>query len=248
MLGEARGYADVFKRDHFAWEYKAPGRNLDTALKQLLTYALALSNPPFLGDRKMTRELGEDYTFTLRKVYEGRVPGGADLVCYWFERARTAIDTNGLGAAGLVATNSIRGGANRRVLEGICSTTRIYEAWSDEGWVNEGLAVRVSLIAFGHASQAAQLDGVPVDAIAADLSARHASGATANLTLAVKLAANAVASFIGTQKNGPFDVSGETARKWLSLPNPNGLSNFLVVAPVCKWYCCYTSARRRVGH
>ena len=48
VLGEARGYADVFKRDHFAWENKAPGKDLDRALKQLLTYALALSNPPLL--------------------------------------------------------------------------------------------------------------------------------------------------------------------------------------------------------
>jgi hypothetical protein len=48
VLGEARGYADVFKRDHFAWENKAPGKNLDAALKQLLTYSLALSNPPLL--------------------------------------------------------------------------------------------------------------------------------------------------------------------------------------------------------
>jgi hypothetical protein len=57
VLGEARGYADVFKRDHFAWENKTPGRNLDTALKQLLTYSLALSNPPLLVvcDRLTTR-------------------------------------------------------------------------------------------------------------------------------------------------------------------------------------------------
>ncbi|MGH8820487.1 MAG: DNA methyltransferase, partial [Rhodoferax sp.] len=48
VLGEARGYADVFKRDHFAWENKAPGKNLDAALKQLLTYSLALANPPLL--------------------------------------------------------------------------------------------------------------------------------------------------------------------------------------------------------
>jgi len=41
VLGEARGYADVFYRDHFAWENKAPGKNLDAALKQLLTYSLA---------------------------------------------------------------------------------------------------------------------------------------------------------------------------------------------------------------
>jgi hypothetical protein len=46
VLGEARGYADVFYQGHFAWENKTPGRNLDTALKQKLTYSLALSNPP----------------------------------------------------------------------------------------------------------------------------------------------------------------------------------------------------------
>lgn len=34
----------------FAWENKAPGKNLDTALKQLLTYSLALSNPPLDSD------------------------------------------------------------------------------------------------------------------------------------------------------------------------------------------------------
>ncbi len=57
LLGEARGYADVFMRNHFAWENKAPGRNLDTALKQLLNYSLALSNPPLLVvcDRLTTR-------------------------------------------------------------------------------------------------------------------------------------------------------------------------------------------------
>jgi len=33
VLGEARGYADVFRRGAFAWENKAPGKNLDAALK-----------------------------------------------------------------------------------------------------------------------------------------------------------------------------------------------------------------------
>jgi type II restriction/modification system DNA methylase subunit YeeA len=102
--------------------------------------SVVIGNPPFLGDKKMRAELGDAYTTTLRKVYEGRVPGGADLVCYWFEKARAEIESNGLGAAGLVATNSIRGGKNRVVLDAIARTTRIFEAWSDEGWVNDGAA------------------------------------------------------------------------------------------------------------
>lgn len=141
--------------------------------------SVVIGNPPFLGNRKMIRELGEDYTFTLRRVYEGRVPGGADLVCYWFEKARTAIETNGLGAAGLVATNSIRGGANRKVL----------------------------------------------DAISSDL---HG---TQSLSDVQKLQANSDTSFIGAQKNGPFDIPREVAVQWLRQPNPHGKSNALVVRP-----------------
>ena len=47
-LGQQRGFADVFKRGHYAWEYKAPGKPLDAALRQLMMYALALDNPPLL--------------------------------------------------------------------------------------------------------------------------------------------------------------------------------------------------------
>ncbi|MFN3612810.1 type IIL restriction-modification enzyme MmeI, partial [Tepidimonas sp.] len=46
--GAGHGWADVWMRNHFAWENKAPGRNLADALKQLMTYALALDNPPLL--------------------------------------------------------------------------------------------------------------------------------------------------------------------------------------------------------
>ena len=118
----------------------------------------------------MIRELGEGYTTTLRNVYAGRVPGGADLVCYWFDKARAQITAGALQRAGLVSTNSIRGGANRKVLDAICVETRIFDAWSDEPWVNEGAAVGVSLIAFGCAEPSTYLDGARVNSIAADLS------------------------------------------------------------------------------
>ena len=48
VIGGRTGYCDVFRRGVFAWENKAPGKNLDAALKQLLSYSLALSNPPLL--------------------------------------------------------------------------------------------------------------------------------------------------------------------------------------------------------
>ena len=109
---------------------------------------MIIGNPPFLGDRKMIRGLGEQYTEKLRKLYKGHVPGGADLVTYWFEKARKQIEHHGETRAGLVATNSIRAGANRTVLQRIQDSGEIYEAWSDEPWVVEGAAVRVSLVCF----------------------------------------------------------------------------------------------------
>jgi hypothetical protein len=42
------GFADVWLRGHFAWEYKAPGKSLEGALRQLMMYALPLENPPLL--------------------------------------------------------------------------------------------------------------------------------------------------------------------------------------------------------
>lgn len=193
--------------------------------------SVVVGNPPFLGDKKMRSELGDEYTDGLRKVFAGRVPGGADLVCYWFEKARGAIEMHGLGAAGLVATNSIRGGRNRAVLDVICRTTRIYEAWSDEPWVNEGAAVRVSLIAFGHGT-GANLDGAPVGQIVSDLSGPQVGADAVEITLARPLNENALAAFNGIQKTGPFDISGDMARKWLALPaNPNGRHNAEVLKP-----------------
>jgi len=42
------GWADVWKRHHFAWEYKGKKANLDKAFEQLRQYSSALENPPLL--------------------------------------------------------------------------------------------------------------------------------------------------------------------------------------------------------
>ena len=57
LIGGRTGYADVFMRGAFAWENKAPGKNLDVALRQLQNYSMALSNPPLLvvSDRQIGR-------------------------------------------------------------------------------------------------------------------------------------------------------------------------------------------------
>ena len=204
-----------------------------------------VGNPPFVGDKKMRSELGDAYTEALRAAYAGRVPGGADLVCYWFEKARGQMAAGHLQRAGLVSTNSIRGGKNREVLDAIVRQTRIFEAWSDEAWVNDGAAVRVSLVAFGDASGSAALDGVAVAAVHADLTAQRQSGDVSDLTQAQVLRVNRAACFIGGMKKGSFDVPGETARAWLALPNPHGKSNALVLQP---WLNGMDVTRRQSGN
>ena len=183
----------------------------------------------------MNRSLGEEYVQSLRRVYAGRVPGGADLVCYWFARASRHIEASLASSAGLVATNSIRGGANRYVLDRITDTLSIFESWDDEPWIVDGAAVRVSLVCFAKQTNPVaarkMLNGAPVSRIFADLSAAdHKAGV--DLTKASRLHANQGTAFIGSTKKGAFDIPGETARRWLSLPiNPNGSSNSDVVKP-----------------
>jgi len=43
------GWADVWKRDHFGWEYKGKRKDLNAAFAQLQQYALALGKPAAAG-------------------------------------------------------------------------------------------------------------------------------------------------------------------------------------------------------
>ena len=197
---------------------------------------VVIGNPPFLGDKLLIRHLGNDYVSRLRNTYAGRLSAQADLVCYWFEKAGKQIQSGKATRAGLVATNSIRGGANRRALQVATDTRRIFEAWSDEPWVIDGAAVRVSLICFGNAADErlteTRLDGQVVNEIYTDLTAHSDGAAGIDLTAARRLTVNANVAFIGDAKHGTFDVSGDQAREWLRLPsNPNGRTNAEVLKP-----------------
>ena len=145
------------------------------------------------------------------KTYADRVPAEADLVCYWFEKAGRQIASGKANRAGLVATNSIRGGANRRALQAATKNLRIFDAWSDEPWVIDGAAVRVSLVCFsraGHETVAGtRLDGKLADEIYTDLTARR-DGVGVDLTKARRLAENAGVAFMGDTKGGPFNITG----------------------------------------
>ncbi len=200
----------------------------DTVLASWPTADAIVGNPPFLGGKRLRTVLGDTYCARLFAAYAGQVPAEADLVCYWFARTQAAIAAGTVARAGLVATNSIRGGANRRVLDPLAQVGTITDAWGDEPWTLDGAAVRVSLVCWGKDRAAAPLlDGVAVPTVHADLTA-----GAANLTTARKLAENAGVAFQGSKKVGPFEVPGEVARRWLLEPsNPNGRPNSDVLRP-----------------
>lgn len=187
-----------------------------------------VSNPPFLGGKMLRRTLDDQEVERLFAAYEGRVPPESDLVCYWFERAREEVAEGRAHRAGLVGTNSIRGGLNRSVIENIIHVATIYEAFSDEPWLLEGAAVRVSLVCFTQKHDGPYLlNGKPVSQINADL-----TGGELNLTMARRLNQNLGLAFMGITLVGPFDVPGELARSWLLEPsNPNGEPNGKVLRP-----------------
>lgn len=193
-----------------------------------------VGNPPFLGDKKMISQMGESYVTALRKLYEGRVPGGADLVTYWFAKSWAQVEAGMSTVVGLVATNSIRGGQNRRVLDAITDRGTIFEAWSDEPWILDGAAVRVSIICFSRKcfTPRSLLDGEGIVSIYPDLTGHSAGMETADFTKAKKLSTNLGLCFQGIKKVGSFEISGDLARDWLKLPaNPNGRSNKEVLRP-----------------
>ena len=196
---------------------------------------VVIGNPPFLGGKLLNTHLGEAYVSRIFKVFAGRVPAEADLVCYWFVKAGEHIEALRAKRVGLVSTNSIRGGANRRALQTAIEGRPIFEAWSDDPWVVDGAAVRVSLVCFARPENGPvperRLDGELVDAVHADLTARR-GGDGVDLTGVQRLYRNFGVAFMGDTKGGPFDVPGEQAREWLREPaNPNGRPNSDVLGP-----------------
>ncbi len=183
-----------------------------------------VGNPPFLGNYKMRQELGDSYVQKLYDLFRGRVPNGADFVCYWFEKARAQIAEGKTARAGLITTNSVRQPKNNPVLNRIKATGELFTAWSDEPWVLEGAAVRVSMVAFDDGSQEVKrLNGELVTTINADLTGG------ADISSAKFLAENLNKCFKGVEPAGAFDITAETAQVWVTQLNPNGKSNLEVL-------------------
>ena len=168
--------------------------------------------------------LGDEYVEALFQVYADRVEKQSDLVCYWFEKARAMVADGRTKRVGLLATQGIRGGANRLSLQRIKDTGDIFLAYSDRPWVLDGAAVHVSMVGFDDGSESNRvLDGKNVTNIFSDLAAGI------DFTKARRLKGNLRVAFMGDTKGGPFDIPEATALEMLEQTNLDGRSNREVV-------------------
>jgi type II restriction/modification system DNA methylase subunit YeeA len=198
-----------------------------------------VGNPPFLGGYRLRSELGNEYVDALFKRYEGRIPPPADFVTYWFEKARAHIAAGKAKRAGLLSTNSIRGGANREVLKRIKESGDIFMAWADREWVLDGAAVRVSMVGFDDKTEVTKtLNGQPAATINPDLTA------SVDITKAKRLSENANICLRGNEKHGPFDIPEELAQKMLRAENESGRSNADVLHPYINAYDVVRNPRK----
>ena len=187
-----------------------------------------VGNPPFLGDKKMRGELGEDYTRALRLLYKGRTSGASDLCCYWLEKARAQVESGRTQRVGLVTTQAVRAGKNRGALQRIKESGDIFFAVSDRDWRQDGANVHISLVAFDDGKEQSRwLDGEEVSSINANLT----PDADMDFTQISALQANSSISYLGVMKGGSFDLDDATALAMLQSPNPDRRPNSDILRP-----------------
>jgi type II restriction/modification system DNA methylase subunit YeeA len=229
-----------------------------------------IGNPPFLGGKLLRRELGDKYVDDLFSIYKGQVKAESDLVVYWFHKAFLEVGSGRAKSAGLLATQAIRGGANRAVLQQIAKSTPIFWAWSDRKWMLQGAAVHVSMIAFrrpqelrwpgkefigpngplepgkrpSHISWPDEDEPYLLDGEPVDFINPDLTTGS-NTASALSLTENEGLCFMGTTKVGAFDIDAKTAQRMISAPlNPNGRPNSDVVRP---WVNATDITRRSRG-
>jgi SAM-dependent methyltransferase len=183
-----------------------------------------IGNPPFLGGKRVRKELGDEYIDRVSLAYPD-VRDSVDFCSYWFRLADQHIE-NG-GRAGLVATNSIREGWSRTAaLDYIIDRGAVINnAISTQKWSGDA-KVHVSIVNWSRVNNKVNwLDGQPVSIINSSLTS------TVKVTDAPGLKANKTWGFQGATPVGVqhFLVSPEIAKTWISIDpaNKNVLAPFL---------------------
>ncbi len=108
-----------------------------------------VGNPPFIGNKRMRKKLGDEYVVALKKA-NPTVPGSVDFVMYWWNRCAELVSIGRAFRFGLVTTNSIIQPLNRKPVEKFLDGPDVGSlalAISDHPWMDteSGAAVRVAM-------------------------------------------------------------------------------------------------------
>jgi len=176
----------------------------------------------------MRDALGDGYTEALRSAYPD-VPGSADFVMYWWDKAAEAVRTGRAERFGFITTNSITQTNNRRVIERHRNANpplALAYAVPDHPWVDGtlGAAVRVAMTV----GVPGPADGVLATVVreertkaeeARRLEMAYRTGEIfpdlsvgVDVTAAAPLQSNQDLSFMGVKLVGDFVVTEEEAR------------------------------------
>lgn len=183
------------------------------------TADFVVSNPPFLGTKRMRAAFGDGYVDALRAAFAGEVEDNADFVMYWWHAAARLLETGSVRRFGFITTNSIGQSFNRRVLAShLAAGVRIVWAIPDHPWVDSatGAAVRIAMTCASTASDPARLECIGAERVAdhetgvaqVELEARTGAeigadlGVGADVTSAVALQANRGFSGMGVALHG----------------------------------------------
>jgi hypothetical protein len=214
---QARGWlatnqpGGAFDRAPLHWSLVFP-EVFDPASQHGPGFDATIGNPPFLGGKKISGQLGAVYREYLANTLARGAKGSADLIAYFILRAHELL--NARGQTGLIATNTLAQGDTREVgLDQIvASGVEIRRAiksrpWPSKSAVLEYAATWTSRSAVSPEAQRL-LDDVGVSRITPSLeAASRVSGKPE------RLASNAGLSHIGSLVNGMgFTVTPERTR------------------------------------
>ena len=188
-----------------------------------------VGNPPFIGNKRMRKRLGENYAKALRAAWP-KVPKSVDLVMYWWDRCAELTQSGQLRAFGLVSTNSIKQVTNRAVIEKWLKTRpalKLSFAIPDHPWMDDETTaqVRISMTAAAKTGRMGFLEtiqserkvkGQPnVVELVSQLGQIHSNLTIgANITDCGPLKSNDAVSFMGVIPSGTgFRISAEELKE-----------------------------------
>lgn len=198
--------------DPFHWELEFP----EVFLTGTNGFGAFMSNPPFIGGKRIRDTLGDQYREALNEFYPGS-SGNADYSAFFFLRGYQHLRQT--GALGLIATNTIAQGETRRTgLERIIEAKgTIYRAENNRPWPGQA-AVSVSIVHIGKGEMQPPftLDDIPSEVISSYLDTQNTAKKPHVLLQ------NEGLSHIGSYVNGMgFILTPDTAEKLLSQNSAN---------------------------